>query len=74
MARMTAGQLIAAAVACTECGREHEPRKTGSYTSWAGPDGHPYRTRLYQMTGDSHSGAIAALRMLAAGHVRASVR
>jgi hypothetical protein len=68
MARMTADQLIAAAVACVDCGKEHKPRKTGSYTSWAGPDGHPYRTRLYQMTGNSHSNAVAALRVLAGRH------
>ena len=67
MARMTAEQLIAAAVACVDCGKEHKPRKLGNYTTWAAPDGHRYRTRLCQMTGDSHSRAIRALRVLAAG-------
>ncbi len=67
MAHMTAEQLIAAAVTCVDCGREHEPRTAGNHTSWAAPDGHHYRTRLYEMTGDSHSSAIAALRQLAAG-------
>ena len=65
MARMTAEQLIAAAVTCVQCGREHKPRKLGNYTNWAAPDGHAYRTRLYQMTGDSHDRAIEALRVLA---------
>ena len=66
MAHMTAEELIAAAVTCVDCGQEHKPRKTGTYTSWAAPDGHCYRTRLYQMTGDFHGSAIEALRALAA--------
>lgn len=65
MAAMTARQLIAAAATCTQCGKEHKPRKEGSYVTWAARDGHPYRTRMFQMTGDSHSDAIAALRKLA---------
>ena len=68
MARMTAEQLIAAAVACVDCGKEHKPRTTGNYTSWAADDGHFYRPRLHQMTGDSHGRAVDALRALAAGH------
>ena len=68
MAHMTAEQLIAAAMTCVQCGKEHKPRTAGNFTSWAAPDGHSYRTRLFQMTGDSHGRAIEALRVLAAGH------
>jgi len=67
MAGMTAEELIKAAVTCVTCGREHEPRKSGNHVSWAGADGHPYRTRIFMMTGDSCSSAIAALRALASG-------
>ncbi len=67
---MTAEKLIAAASACVDCGQEHKPRKTGNFTTWAARDGHPYRSRLYQMTGQSAGPAIAALRQLAAGHGR----
>ena len=68
--KMTAEQLIQAAVTCVTCGKVHEPRQIGNYRSWAGRDGHPYRTRMYSMTGDSHGGAIEALRLLAAGAPR----
>ena len=67
---MTAEQLIAAATTCVTCGKEHKPRKAGSYTSWAAEDGHPYRTRMFVMTGDSHGAAIQALWQLAKGEVR----
>lgn len=64
--RMTAEQLIAAAMTCTVCGKEHQPRKTDNYTTWAAEDGHSYRTRIFAMTGDSHGRAIEALRVIAA--------
>jgi hypothetical protein len=62
---MTAEKLLAAAMTCVVCGEEHKPRKMGNYTSWAGRDGHSYRTRLYQMTGYSNTAAVEALRQLA---------
>ena len=64
MRTMTATQLIAAAAVCTACGKIHQPRAEGSFRTWAGPDGHAYRSRLYELTGRGSSGAIAALRLL----------
>jgi len=65
---MTAEQLIERAVTCVTCGKVHQPHQiTPHQQTWAGKDGHPYRTRLYAMTGDSCGRAIEALRLIAAG-------
>jgi hypothetical protein len=62
---MTAEQLIQAAMTCVTCGKVHKPYRAGNATSWAGRDGHPYRTRLFQMTGCSCGSVIEALRQIA---------
>ena len=64
---MTAKQLIAAAAACVECGKEHQPRKSplGQWT-WAAKDGHNYRARIHMMTNEPADAVIKALRQLAA--------
>jgi hypothetical protein len=69
MARMTAEQLIDAAVTCVDCGKIHKPiQVTPNRVSWAGlDDGHNYRTRLYTMTGTMDGRTIEALRLIAAG-------
>lgn len=53
---------------CVVCGREHKPSKpskTGALISWAGADGHSYRTRMFELFGHSSVGEIAKLRALA---------
>jgi hypothetical protein len=64
---MTARQLIAAAAACTVCGKEHKPRHVGTrQVSWSGQDGHAYRMRLHEMVNSGSEGTtIEALRLLA---------
>jgi hypothetical protein len=63
---MTAKQLIALAAACTSCGVEHKPHQTESLAaSYAAPDGHPYRARIYQLTNSSGVEIVKALRELA---------
>lgn len=63
---MTAAQLLAKAAECVTCGQEHKPRPDGfGRTTWAAPDGHAYRTRLLEMTGNGSNNVIAALRQLA---------
>ncbi len=64
---MTAQQLIAAAAACAQCGKEHTRRKTGAHNySWADPkDGHDYRPKIGDMLNGSGSDIVGALRALA---------
>jgi hypothetical protein len=63
---MTAKQLIAAAAACTECGKEHTYRQTGPFQgTWAAPDGHVYKSRIYEMTNREGTAVVKALRELA---------
>jgi hypothetical protein len=63
--RMTAKQLLDLAEECADCGKKHRPVKIGpSQVTWAN-NGHPYRTRLYVLTGQPHGVTIAALRQLA---------
>ena len=62
---MTAEELIRKAAECTICGKVHTPHRKDNYTSWAGPDGHHYQTRLYKMTGYGSQGMLNALRQLA---------
>ena len=64
---MTANQLIAKASECATCGKQHKPFRTLSGgQSWADrTDGHPYRTRLFDLTGTSSGPVIHALQQLA---------
>jgi hypothetical protein len=68
----TAKQLIDHLAECVECGKEHKelrvPTGDSKYpyrSSWAGPDGHSYRSRLHTITnsGDA-SKIIHAMREL----------
>jgi hypothetical protein len=64
---MTAKQLIEAAAACVECGKEHKPRQIGEHQwSWAALDGHSYRAMIYAMANVNAVAMIDALRKLTA--------
>ena len=62
---MTVKELLDKAAECVTCGKVHTYRQEGRYGTWAGRDGHPYRTRLFEMTGNAGPGTLAALRELA---------
>lgn len=64
---MTAHDLITALETCVTCGEIHQPWSPyPNAQSWASQkDGHPYKTRMYAMTGDSSMRAIAAMRAIA---------
>jgi hypothetical protein len=45
---MIVKELLARAVECKTCGKEHKPRSRGPHwaPTWAAPDGHSYNPRL----------------------------
>jgi hypothetical protein len=61
----TATQLIDRLATCTICGKIHKPVTMGNRTSWAAPDGHSYRTYLFQDRGWSDAGFFEYLRQVA---------